>query len=73
MTEAPLAEGMNGRDRELVAFIQCQPQPQHGRVALRVGDVCPRPRILGQWFDGIRIYAAASGPTRSRRTWAGLR
>ena len=32
-----------------------------------------RPRILGQWFDGIRFYAAASSPTRSRRTWAGLR
>ena len=27
-----------------------------------------RPRVLGQWFDGIRIYAAASAPTRSRRT-----
>ena len=32
-----------------------------------------RPRVLGQWFDGIRIYAAASSPTRSRRTCAGLR
>ena len=32
-----------------------------------------RPRILGQWFDGIRIYAAASSPPRSRRTRAGLR
>ena len=31
------------------------------------------PRVLGQWFDGIRFYAAASSPTRSRRTWAGLR
>ena len=30
------------------------------------------PRVLGQWFDGIRFYAAASSPTRSRRTWAGL-
>ena len=27
-----------------------------------------RPRVLGQWCDGIRIYAAASSPTRSRRT-----
>ena len=27
-----------------------------------------RPRVLGQWFDGIRFYAAASSPTRSRRT-----
>ena len=44
-------------------------------------NVCPRnrvrymyrPRVLGQWFDGIRIYAAASSPTRSRRTCAGLR
>ena len=32
-----------------------------------------RLRVLGQWFDGIRIYAAASSPTRSRRTCAGLR
>ena len=31
------------------------------------------PRVLGQWFNGIRFYAAASSPTRSRRTWAGLR
>ena len=31
------------------------------------------PRVLGQWFDGIRFYAAASSPRRSRRTWAGLR
>ena len=30
-------------------------------------------RVLGQWFDGIRFYAAASSPRRSRRTWAGLR
>ena len=29
------------------------------------------PRVLGQWFDGIRFYAAASSPRRSRRTWAG--
>ena len=35
------------------------------------GMYCPR--VLGQWFDGIRFYAAASSPTRSRRTWAGLR
>ena len=40
--------------------------------------LCVRPqvyrlRVLGQWFDGIRIYAAASSPTRSRRTCAGLR
>ena len=28
-----------------------------------------RLRILGQWFDSIRSYAAASSPTRSRRTW----
>ena len=27
-----------------------------------------RPRVLGQWCDGIRFYAAASSPTRSRRT-----
>ena len=36
-------------------------------------DVLYCPRVLGQWFDGIRFYAAASSPTRSRRTWAGLR
>ena len=41
-------------------------------LALALGLVY-RPRVLGQWFDGIRIYAAASSPTRSRRTWAGLR
>ena len=32
-----------------------------------------RLRVLGQWFDGIRFYAAASSPRRSHRTWAGLR
>ena len=32
-----------------------------------------RLRVLGQWFDGIHFYAAASSPRRSRRTWAGLR
>ena len=32
-----------------------------------------RLRVVGQWFDGIRFYAAASSPRRSRRTWAGLR
>ena len=32
-----------------------------------------RLRVLGQWFDGIRFYAAASSPRRSCRTWAGLR
>ena len=36
-------------------------------------SVLYRPRVLGQWFDGIRIYAAASSPPRSRRTRAGLR
>ena len=38
-----------------------------------VTAVLYRPRVLGQWFDGIRIYAAFATPTRSRRTWAGLR
>ena len=42
------------------------------RAGLDSGEVY-RLRVLGQWFDGIRIYAAASSPTRSRRTWAGLR
>ena len=37
------------------------------------GDEVYRLRVLGQWFDGIRFYAAASSPRRSRRTWAGLR
>ena len=43
--------------------------------ASRVYHVCfvYRLRVLGQWFDGIRFYAAASSPRRSRRTWAGLR
>ena len=36
-------------------------------------EVVYRLRVLGQWFDGIRFYAAASSPRRSRRTWAGLR
>ena len=40
--------------------------------ALRESHMCC-PRVLGQWFDGIRFYAAASSPRRSRRTWAGLR
>ena len=32
-----------------------------------------RLRMLGQRCDGIRFYAAASRPTKSRRTWTGLR
>ena len=40
---------------------------------VRLEDTVYCPRVLGQWFDGIRFYAAASSPTRSRRTWAGLR
>ena len=32
-----------------------------------------RPRVLGQWFDVLRIYAATSSPPRSRLTRAGLR
>ena len=40
---------------------------------LKGTDALYRPRVLGQWFDGIRIYAAASSPPRSRRTRAGLR
>ena len=27
----------------------------------------------GQWFEGNHFYAAASSPSKSRRTWAGLR
>ena len=40
--------------------------PDYTTVSRRGGTVAPR--VLGQWFDGIRIYAAASSPTRSRRT-----
>ena len=36
-----------------------------GGGVLDGGSVAPQGR---QWFDGIRIYAAASSPTRSRRT-----
>ena len=43
------------------------------RLLLRLEFVLYCPRVLGQWFDGIRFYAAASSPRRSRRTWAGLR
>ena len=47
-------------------------------VVFAAGALCHwvelyRLRVLGQWFDGIRFYAAASSPRRSRRTWAGLR
>ena len=44
---------------------------QFQREAQLTAMYCPR--VLGQWFDGIRFYAAASSPRRSRRTWAGLR
>ena len=37
-------------------------------VLVAIVAVVYRPRVLGQWCDGIRIYAAASSPTRSRRT-----
>ena len=43
------------------------------RDAARQKNKLYRLRVLGQWFDGIRFYAAASSPRRSRRTWAGLR
>ena len=43
----------------------------YGRRGVFAMVYCPR--VLGQWFDGIRFYAAASSPTRSRRTWGGLR
>ena len=46
------------------------PEFDYPRVGIR--DLY-RLRVLGQWFDGIRFYAAASSPRRSRRTWAGLR
>ncbi len=47
----------------LLAFLQHE----------EVNTTVYRLRVLGQWFDGIRFYAAASSPRRSRRTWAGLR
>ena len=34
---------------------------------------CSAPRVLGQWFEGNHFYATASSPSKSRRTWAGLR
>ena len=43
------------------------------RYQAKSWDHVYRLRVLGQWFDGIRFYAAASSPRRSRRTWAGLR
>ena len=43
------------------------------KVMLQAFTDVYRLRVLGQWFDGIRFYAAASSPRRSRRTWAGLR
>ena len=45
----------------------------YGVNSTPVGTPLYRLRVLGQWFDGIRFYAAASSPRRSRRTWAGLR
>ena len=46
-------------------------EPEAGSVSASMSLY--RLRVLGQWFDGIRFYAAASSPRRSRRTWAGLR
>ena len=49
-------------------------QPAAGEISQEpLTDRLYRLRVLGQWFDGIRFYAAASSPRRSRRTWAGLR
>ena len=53
------------RHREIVD-LDSAPRNDAGRVVYRL-------RVLGQWFDGIRFYAAAASPRRSRRTWAGLR
>ena len=54
--------------QQISSFVQQNPHP----MGVHWSSVyCPR--VLGQWFDGIRFYAAASSPTRSRRTWAGLR
>ena len=35
--------------------------------------VCSAPGFLDSGLTVFRFYAAASSPTRSRRTWAGLR
>ena len=59
------AQGRFVTDRRQGRHIE---QPRIHRVGLVY-----RLRVLGQWFDGIRFYAAASSPRRSRRTWAGLR
>ena len=48
-------------------------QKQLAKQDLLIVDELYRLRVLGQWFDGNHVYAAASSPPRSRRTWAGLR
>ena len=60
---------------DLIQFVLRHPQCPSEFVAgmRRVFADMYRPRVLGQWFDGIRSYAAASSLARSRRTWAGLR
>ena len=62
---------------EIPGFLFLPPGPM-ARPAVAVipgwsDGIVYRLRVLGQWFDGIRFYAAASSPRRSRRTWAGLR
>ena len=66
--------GRNWRRDTGQAYIGTRPSPASVQsICRRVSELMYRLRVLGQWFDGIRFYAAASSPRRSRRTWAGLR
>ena len=56
-----LAKGWTRYQGKKVACIEVLPPPADDAKVYR-------PRVFGQWFDGIRFYAAASSPTRSRRT-----
>ena len=66
------------KPKHAIDFYQREYQWQEWQVRELIDDLTGkflvyRLRVLGQWFDGIRFYAAASSPRRSRRTWAGLR
>ena len=72
----PIAQGLERRYGSLDADVArgLALRMDHGSQYLfEVLAIVYRLRVLGQWFDGIRFYAAASSPRRSRRTWAGLR
>ena len=86
-TESALTLSLTLRDpggTEIAAGTTQLQLPANGQVIRTIDELFPNadtgdftgmycPRVLGQWFDGIRFYAAASSPRRSRRTWAGLR